>query len=367
MKALLIDDKANRGWHQLFEKLFPVKGLSLESAVDISTAVKKLEQEYDIIFLDVRLDGNDHFHREIENYTGFKILSGIKSKFINPNYSTPIILITASNKIWSINAFLDYGVDAYYIKEHPESIFNKETSKENYDNLKSDFQRLLTLGPARKMIWVLSKQILYLLSSNKYFKDNSGYINVKNRVSEKIKLGYYYRFKSPNTQEKDVLKVYNQSISFLIYFSILEDLCKGYTNKSSWDSNGNFSGKWKFRNNKDFIYLDDDYCEINPFWEEGRYNIKKIQKKNKRYTIYSDGRVNLSDQVYALLYHYHIPEKYKNSFRQLNSFRNKLNYTHSSVTAIYNRPLVDSETTSEFEKNIIQILELIIEILRNPK
>lgn len=367
MKILLIDDKANKGWSQLLEKVFPIKGMSFEIAMDINSALEKIKNKYDLIFIDLRLDAKDHNQNIIENFSGFKILKRIKEDFLKPNFSTPIILITASNKIWNINNFLDYGVDAYYIKEHPDHISDQETSKQNYDKLKDDFSKLIEISPRRNKIWSKSKEIIDKLDSHIYFKQDNKYKNVKSRILDKIKLGYYYSFKNQNSVEKDVLKVDNESVAFLIYFSILEELVKGYSEKNNWNIIGEFLGRWRFRNNKDFIQTDYKTYEVNPYRDGERNIIKKVNINDSQYNKYSKGFINLSEQIYALFYHYRIENKYKSIFRDLNEFRNKLSYTHSSINAIYHKPLVDIDLKEDFYKNINQILDLIKEILNHPK
>lgn len=363
MRTLIIDDKADHGWKQLLKALFPLPNMKIKSATDIDSASKKLSEKYDIIFLDVRLERKDHFHRDVEEYSGFKILERIKNDFLNPNFSTPIILITASNKIWNINTFMDYGVDAFYIKEHPNNVFNKETTKSNYNKLKGDFNRLIELGPIRTKIWNYSKGIMENLNNHKYFNNNSGYKNVKDRIIDKIKLGYYYRFKGQHSLEQDVLKADNQSIAFIIYFSILEEIVKGFTDKNTWDKMSQFTGNWKFRNNEYFIYQEDDGFEVNPVW-----NKKKGEYSTEKYNLDTfTGQVNLSDQVYALIYHYRIDTTYKESFKKLNFFRNQLSYTHSSIRAIYKEPLVNPSVKQEFDSNSLKMLKLINEILKHPK
>ena len=108
------------------------------------------------------------------------------------NFATPIILITATNKIWNVDAFRNYGIDGYYIKEHPNYVFDKETSKQNYNNLKTKFIELKAIGQKRNDIWKLSKDIIDKISKHSYFKENKKYENVKDRIIDKLKLGYDY-------------------------------------------------------------------------------------------------------------------------------------------------------------------------------
>ncbi|WP_454938974.1 response regulator [Capnocytophaga gingivalis] len=120
MKILLIDDLALRGWKQVLEKA--VTQTSIDVVENIEKAKEKLKEKYDLIFLDMRLGEEDHKKTDVKEFGGFKLLKEIKSDFRNTNFSTPIILITASNKIWNIDKFKEYGVDFCYIKEHPNYV-----------------------------------------------------------------------------------------------------------------------------------------------------------------------------------------------------------------------------------------------------
>jgi CheY-like chemotaxis protein len=365
MKILLIDDKANKGWRQILEMLFPVQGIQVYSAVNIDQAKQNLEDKYDIIFLDVRLERNDHNHRDVKNYSGYKVLEYIKSDFLNVNFSTPIMLFTASDKIWSIQEFLNYGVDAFYVKEHPDNVFDKQISRENFEVLKKDFERLVRLSPKRASIWEKSRDIIMAVENHQYFNSEKCYINVRERIVDKIKLGYYYLFKKPNSLEEEILKVDNESFAFLIYFSVLEELVKGYTDKNAWDMKGDFSGIWKFRNDQYFISNDGKMLLVEPFWDKAsRRNIEKSLDINDK--AYSEGSIiYLSKQVYALIYHYKLNTNYEQKFRDLNKFRNKLSYTHSSAIDIYKKPLVDQKVKEDIFNNNLFMLELIENILKH--
>lgn len=365
MKILLIDDKANYGWKQLIAKVFPVNGISIDTALDYDSAMSNLKNKYDIIFLDVRLTAKDHINHKAEEFSGYKILKEIRKEFTAINFSTPIILLTASNKIWNIDAFRNYGVDAYYIKEHPNYVFDKETSKHNYYNLKENFKGLLEVGSRRNRIWNLSTAIIYKLEGHKYFKNRNGNDNIKNRIEDKLKLGYATLFKSQTSIEKEILLEDNQALTFIIFFSIFEEISKSYSKNSNWDHNYNFTGNWEFMNGKKFISKIDETIYVNPSWVSGDYIEKEYSHVSKIPEKYIDGQINLSEQIYAIIYHYEIAQA-KNKFKEINRFRNEIDYIHSSVHAIYNSNLNDNRQNDKKFDMIVKTLELIIEILKKP-
>lgn len=370
MKVLLIDDNANKGWKQIIEKVFPVPDINVVVAINSQEAKKKIEDKFDLIFLDVRLSEQDHQITEPTEFSGYKILQQIKRDFLNLNFSTPIILMTATNKIWNIDSFRNYGVDGYYIKEHPDFVFDKETSKQNYNNLKKRFIELKDVGHKRNEVWDLSKTIINKISEHSYFKGTKKYENVKDRIIDKLKLGYDYLLKEPNELEKKVLKTNNEAIAFIIYWSILEEIIKGYSEYNNWNMpDYTFSGNWKFRNKEYFIEKNNGTIGVNISKDKrGNWVSQGVQENVNIIDFkYRIGKINLSEQVYSLLAAYQRDnqqfQSLSNEFNSINSFRNEIDYIHSKIKNIYERPLINEKDSTEQYGFCIKQLKFIINIL----
>ena len=353
-KVLLIDDLALKGWKQVLEKVLTLGLIPIEIATNIKDAQERLKEKYDLIFLDMRLGRIDHENNNVEEFGGFKILQEIKRDFKNINFSTPIILITASNKIWNIDRFKEYGADFYYVKEHPDYIYSKNYSIENFKRLKNDFKRGKEYSERRYEVWNLCKSIIEKIEQHPYFKtQDKRYSKVKERIIDKIKLGYYYLFKKTAEIEQKVLLANNEAMSFIIFWSILEEIVKGYTNiNETWDGMYKRKPNWKFRNGEYFI-------------EDGKNQIYQDNQDNKD----NSELVNLSSQVYALLSCYiadeQKQEKLRKKFKEINQYRNQVDYIHSSVLSIFTKGLIDKEQTKECFKKNEEVLHLIIDILEN--
>ena len=352
-RVLLIDDLALKGWKQVLEKVLTLGLIPIEIATNIKDAQERLKEKYDLIFLDMRLGEKDHYNYDIEEYGGFKLLKEIKSDFKNTNFSTPIILITASNKIWNIDKFKEYGADFYYIKEHPNYVYSKEYSMENFKRLKEDFILGKEYSERRYEIWKLCKEIIERIEQHPYFKtQDKRYSNVKKRIIDKIKLGYYYLFKESTEMEKEKLLANNESIAFIIFWSILEEIVKGYTDiDETWNEEEEYKRKdnWKFRNNNFFI-------------QDGK-NITDPNNKED-YNIY----VNLSTQVEGLISCYIEDSSKQNfykevKFRKINKYRNHIDYIHSSVLNILTKELIEDKNVEECFKKNKEILTFIKDIL----
>lgn len=131
---LLIDDEADKGWSFALSRYlkganhFDVISEKAQDYEDLSDASRtKIEKgNYDIIFLDLRLNGPDEEDIiEPNKFSGMKVLRKIKEI----NRGTQVIMFTASNKAWNLKALLDAGADGYYIKQSPE--YYTENSIEN--------------------------------------------------------------------------------------------------------------------------------------------------------------------------------------------------------------------------------------------
>ena len=376
MKILLIDDLALSGWKQVLEKA--VTQDPIDIAENIEKAKEKLKEKYDLIFLDMRLGEKDHNNTDVKEFGGFKLLKEIKSDFRNTNFSTPIILITASNKIWNIDKFKEHGADFYYIKEHPNYVYSKEYSMENLKQLQKNFEKCIEINQNRNKIWILCNEIISRIEGHTYFKDkDSRYTNVKERILDKIKLGYYYLFKRPTEMEQKILLVNNEAMAFIVFWSILEEIVKGYTDiDETWRKVRNeeeeieykWTGNWKFRNGEDFI-LDKKEAYQNKMISNKQERESRQDQKEDHKIYQEEKHINLSGQMYALLNCYILDNRkqkeIRNKFKEINEYRNQIDYIHSSVRSIFAQKLIDPKQTEEcFEKND-EVLHFIISILEN--
>ncbi|MFZ1799989.1 MAG: hypothetical protein WAU24_09010, partial [Chitinophagaceae bacterium] len=67
-------------------------------------------KKFDLIFLDIRFGEADHKAIDIHKMSGYKILTDeMRSSFKSLNFSTPVIVFTASNKVWNIIEMIEAG------------------------------------------------------------------------------------------------------------------------------------------------------------------------------------------------------------------------------------------------------------------
>lgn len=156
-RILFIDDQADEGWADLMSGIFrgAANFLAVDSGKYKNRETKKFHdfegfyqeclryksQDWDLIIIDLRL------HPEVEDIDGGQIkpteLSGYKliDAYLKENEGNQIMVSTASNKIWNINAALERGAQAYYIKESPEYNYGILETQTHYRNFKGDIKK----------------------------------------------------------------------------------------------------------------------------------------------------------------------------------------------------------------------------------
>lgn len=377
MKILLIDDEANKGWKEVLER-FINNGQLVEIATEYAAAKLILEKEqFDLIFLDIRFGEPDHDSIDIASYGGYKIINElIRKDFSNKNFITPVILFTATNKAWNISAMLEQGADDFYIKEHPDYAEDIFFSKNNYIRLKGNIiPELLSVGKKRKEIWDKIQEIIRLSSIN---ITNT---NIKHRIEEKLKISYGILFRNSKEYEKTTLLFNNETISFIVLWSILEEIVKD-SFRDNWIKNGTAEGEmnqgnWILKNGTTFI---EDLRITNLGQVQGcvRVNIKKnlnlnqyevitndIQHNDKEINYYT-GKIGLGIQVYGvlLLEKNWTPNQAKNKFEDLNNYRNKIDFIHSSISSIFNEKLSAKQHNAFAYSKCIEMLDFILDFLK---
>lgn len=138
-KYLLIDDEAQKGWSDVLKILMPnalatIYDKKAKTYEDLPQDIRKQIEvgEFDIIFLDLRMNGvEEESIINPKEFSGMKILNSIKE--MNPGIQ--VIMLTATNKGWNVQAMLNAGANGYYMKESPEYHFPLKYSEQNAKSL----------------------------------------------------------------------------------------------------------------------------------------------------------------------------------------------------------------------------------------
>ncbi len=141
-KVLYIDDEAHKGWFEIFCKLlvdlnnidFELLNIdyhNLSQDEIVTTAINYIKNNnIDLIILDFRLHHDDFINKNINDVTGLKILKEIK-KF---NYGIQVVIFSATNKLWNLQALQNLGADGFIMKESPDSIYGPNFTEDIIKN-----------------------------------------------------------------------------------------------------------------------------------------------------------------------------------------------------------------------------------------
>ncbi len=205
-KILFIDDKADEGWGKLMKHIF--KGANNDfvyidsskyKADDLHKSFKdfngfyeecqtQIGKDWDLIIIDLRLNPETE---DIDNnlilpteFSGYKLIG----EFLQNNRGYQIIVMTASNKIWNINAALERGAYSYFIKESPEFNYPLSETKKLLDQFKSDVTQCFSQSYLREIwsLWIDAKK-LTTNQDNNFIAESSTALEM---AWEQIKSGY---------------------------------------------------------------------------------------------------------------------------------------------------------------------------------
>jgi len=138
-KILYIDDEADKGWYEIFcSILYDINNLNFsyldeelqsktrDEIIKLSTDKIKAE-EIDLVILDFRLHPDDFNTSNIQEVTGLKLLKEIKN--VNPGIQ--VVIFSATNKVWNLQALQEAGADGFIIKESAENSEDIDFTKDS--------------------------------------------------------------------------------------------------------------------------------------------------------------------------------------------------------------------------------------------
>jgi CheY-like chemotaxis protein len=188
-RILSIDDQGNDGWFKCYENLFykeesenfysysPV----FKSNNEIEIILKKISSSNpDIIFLDLRLQGEKEKYLLIDDISGYKVLKKIKEFYP----SIPILIMSATNKAENLTALLKAGASGLWTKPRVET--NNLHIYEHYYELLDIVQNIINANNdvLSRLFSVSNFRIGQLMSSRKdfdiYIKKTLNFDNLKN-------------------------------------------------------------------------------------------------------------------------------------------------------------------------------------------
>lgn len=241
---LYIDDEANKGWREIFEKImFQANDIdflhlddefnekSKKEIIDVSMDTIRKEN-VDIVILDFRLHKDDFAQVSIEDITGFKILKEIKGY----NKGIQVIIFSATNKIWNLQALQEAGADGFIIKESPEDQLDSNFTRKTIENIIGKFNECLSMVFLKDVcinIEKIKKHILSISNATEKMGLDEGLVKMKFKNEIFIQLDIIYDCLKRSSQNISTFINDENSylnLSFISIFKMLELINDYYTN-----------------------------------------------------------------------------------------------------------------------------------------
>jgi CheY-like chemotaxis protein len=248
---LYIDDESYKGWNNLFCALFWKGEINkVENFATIGSELNGLDKEgiihlcvekakdFDLIILDFRLHNNDFYETDPKQITGYKILEKIKEY----NQGIQVIIFSASNKIWNLQALQNAGADGFIVKESPENSLESDFTVQSIKNTISNIDKCLA-HKFKKELLNDSQNIAKILNLQSY-DENIEYNKFINALKKQLKII------DISIVNADLKRSVTLDLVFLSCFNFLE-LFKGYYIKFESDQS---------------YYLGIDQTELNRYY-----------------------------------------------------------------------------------------------------
>jgi len=229
-KVLLIDDNYKKGWFSIFKSLFKnsndlqldnleINFRTLNRDQIVEAAYNKVICEntgsinYDVLILDFRLHSYDNNELNIDLISGMQILKKLK-KF-NPGIQ--VIIFSATNKTWNLQALQNAGADGFIIKESTNNNYETGFTKQSIENMLQSINDCFE-NSFLKDFYIKYEKLKTQLIPRKNFKKSSQPLP-KEFVDEVLK----WLEMSFNILISELSEI-NMTSSFIIMFSVLENL-----------------------------------------------------------------------------------------------------------------------------------------------
>ena len=243
-KVLVIEDQLDDGWQDAYKAIFSIsKKIDLLFAEDEKSAEEIVEstRDLDLILLDVRLDKNkDKKVQNIEDLSGVKLAVKIRDKYP----TLPIIVVTASNKSWTLSELLDIGIDSYWVKGSPDFVNTVDLGIKNVLDLFKKINETMQWS-RRTRKW--QKELYRIAETVRQHALNT---SLPGRLDKKAKSLHALLFRSFSPFSSALSEGLQMNLAFLEIYSCMNDLtewvCKvipGANGSEQWFLLGDDTGQ----------------------------------------------------------------------------------------------------------------------------
>ena len=281
-KILFIDDEIEKGWGVIFKKICSNKTLEVFGSEFKDWPTEKIISESfekakncNIVILDLRLSDEDFDQVDITKITGYQILKKIKGH----NAGIQVIIFSASNKTWNLQALQAEKADGFIIKESPENSVDKKFTSQSISSIYKSIDICLDYAFVRNFY---DKFLILKENLEKRKKDKN---LPKEFVDEYLKwlefgINNIIKYKSND----------GNVLSFIMFFSVLENISTRLIDVENPESTSESLFKFKFRRNNNYLknfewvssinsYSKTNYdlvCSRNINWNQKIFNVLDV-------------------------------------------------------------------------------------------
>lgn len=139
LNILYVDDEADEGWYELLCQIIydengkefhyigrQIRSMTKDEIINyVMNTIKCIEAN--VVILDLRLHPKDFDDNNIKKITGYKLLEAIK----HYNRGIQVLMFSATNKIWNLQALQKNECDGFIMKEAPVNSVDKDFTKQS--------------------------------------------------------------------------------------------------------------------------------------------------------------------------------------------------------------------------------------------
>ena len=315
LSILIVEDEIDKGWDVAYQALMGPAGY--EYAASYDEACGKGSPSQDLVLLDIRLKDGVTIGTPPKESDLIASLPGVRvaKKFRECGLHMPIVVVTASNKAWTLSELLHHQIDAYWIKPHPSTEFTSDHVLERTIQLYESLVESLSWSRKTRG-WI---DDLYTLSDDIRV---GARLLVAQEFSKKIRSFHALLVQAFSPASTALAEGLQFDIGYLITFSMINELttwCCDWEVKSENESllklGTDQAAPWivkKVGQGDDQVYfLNGDLCET--------------LRVRDRYDQFPDVPVFRS-----ILHLLNLAEQQR-KFKNLAKFRNRLSLTHGKV------------------------------------
>lgn len=217
LKVLIVEDDLDLGWGNAYRLL--LANADILTATTFDEAKARFCSDIDLVLLDVRLRATNPKASENTDIVSANDLPGIRfAKFLrNRGYRGPIVAATASTKAHTLTALLNFQINGYWVKPHPDTTFTAEIINDSVANLCATLCNAVEWAIGTRQ-WIDS---VYSISKAATVGSHNSVGSELRRKAQAFHALFYQQFSHASESIANGLQF---DLGFLVLFSMINEL-----------------------------------------------------------------------------------------------------------------------------------------------